>query len=325
MRRLLTIIGVLLAGITMAQVSVQIRSENDSIRVGDPIELEVNIKTTPSNILSIDFSDWKTIDNQFYAIDSTRADQYFDLSILDGTAFDITNEKWTTESTAITGKIIVTSYTMGIGALLAPKVILKDSTVMQRGESLLMVYPPKGMEMGLDTIPIGDIKPILVEEKNWQDYLPILYTILGLLIVGLLGWYLFSRKKSNVEEEVEEIVEVIPAHTTALQALTALDQRQLWQKGEIKAYQSELTHIMRQYIEERYDVPALEMTSSEIKRSLMKLKLDDQLVAKMNDILQIADVVKFAKGKVGPEINQQFMSDSIDWVQRTKKREAIRD
>lgn len=325
MRQLLTILGVFLSGMTMAQVSVQIRSQNDTIRVGDPITLEVNIKTAPSNILSIDFSDWTKVDNPSYKMDSTRLDKYFDLSILDGTAFGIENEKLSTDKIVAKGNITITSYTMGVGTLPAPKVTLKDSTVMLRGESTLIVYPPKGMEMGFDTISIGDIKPILVEEKNWQDYLPILYTLLVLLVAVLLGWYLFTRKKSSVDEKVEEIVEVIPAHTTALDALSALDQRQLWQKGEIKAYQSELTHIMRQYIEERYDVPALEMTSSEIKKSLIKLKLDDQLIAKMDDILQIADVVKFAKGKVGPEINQQFMSDSIDWVQRTKKSEAIRD
>ncbi len=88
--------------------------------------------------------------------------------------------------------------------------------------------------------------------------------------------------------------------TTLLQQL---ESKGLWQKGEIKSYYSELTHIARNYIEEEIHIPAMESTTSELIESLrraakqQKLKLSNETVENLESVLKQADLVKFAKVK----------------------------
>ncbi|WP_235921983.1 hypothetical protein [Flavobacterium phycosphaerae] len=85
--------------------------------------------------------------------------------------------------------------------------------------------------------------------------------------------------------------------------LQQLERKELWQKGEIKNYYSELTDIARNYIEEEIHIPAMESTTSELIEGLrkaakqQKLKLSNETVANLEKVLMQADLVKFAKVK----------------------------
>ncbi|MEZ5049976.1 MAG: hypothetical protein R2766_10040 [Saprospiraceae bacterium] len=97
-----------------------------------------------------------------------------------------------------------------------------------------------------------------------------------------------------------------------------MNNKQLWQRGEIKEYQSELTHVIRQYLEDRYDVNALEMTTNEILKSLSKKDFEAIYNEDLREILTVADLVKFAKATPEENIHQKFMDKSVDFVNNTK-------
>ncbi len=144
-----------------------------------------------------------------------------------------------------------------------------------------------------------DIKTVQSVEtsSNWWIYL-FLFVILVWIVFGLF-WFLKSRKKPQKEEE---IIYTSPIEK-ATSLLQSLEKKELWQKGEVKSYYSELTDIVRNYIEEEIQIPAMESTTSELIVSLKKvasqkkLKLSHETLSNLEKVLQQADLVKFAKVK----------------------------
>jgi hypothetical protein len=145
-----------------------------------------------------------------------------------------------------------------------------------------------------------DIKDIAVVESpigNWWIYLLIL------IAIGVIGYFIyFFIKKRQSQPKAEEIVFKTPIEK-ATTLLLQLESKELWQKGEIKSYYSELTDIARNYIEEEIHIPAMESTTSELIESLRKaakqkkLKLSNETVDNLEKVLKQADLVKFAKVK----------------------------
>ena len=143
-----------------------------------------------------------------------------------------------------------------------------------------------------------DIKNIIQVEKpmgNWWIYLLIFIGIIG---IGLLIYYFIKKRQSQPKPEVIIYKSPIEKATTLLQQL---ERKELWQKGEIKNYYSELTDIARNYIEEEIQIPAMESTTSELILGLQnadkkkKLKLSNETVENLEKVLKQADLVKFAK------------------------------
>jgi hypothetical protein len=145
----------------------------------------------------------------------------------------------------------------------------------------------------LDSLKINPIKPILVEPSVWQDYLPqMLGGLAVLLAIGGLIWW-FNRKKQP-EKVVKTIAPTLSAAQIALQKIEKLRADRLWQQGKVKEYYSELTFILREYLESQYQIQALERTSDEILAQL-NAKGDNFPMKSIKALLQLADMVKFAK------------------------------
>ena len=146
-----------------------------------------------------------------------------------------------------------------------------------------------------------DVKDIAAAESVSNGWWKYLLAILALIGLGFLGYYLF-KKFYKKPEKVEEIIYTSPIEK-ATSLLQQLEKKELWQRGEVKSYYSELTDIARTYIEEEIHVPAMESTTSELIVSLRnvaknkKLKLSKETLENLEKVLMQADLVKFAKVK----------------------------
>lgn len=145
-----------------------------------------------------------------------------------------------------------------------------------------------------------DIKPIVGGTST--SYSSVLkYSLIVLLILGIgaLIYYFIKRQQSKSPES--EILKSPIERATSL--LMMLEKKQLWQKGEVKEYYSELTNIARTYIEEAIHIPAMESTTSELIVGLRqaatqkKMSISPEILANLEKVLQQADLVKFAKNK----------------------------
>ena len=144
------------------------------------------------------------------------------------------------------------------------------------------------------------IKSIQTEPLVYDDFKPyVIWVILALLLVGLFIYYLKTRKKPEIKEI--ESINTLPPYEEALEKLQELDDKLLWQNNEIKKYYSELTEIVRVFIEKELEIPALEITTFELVSMLSdynnpkNINITKETVRKLNALLQEADLVKFAK------------------------------
>jgi len=170
-----------------------------------------------------------------------------------------------------------------------------------------------------------DIKPPIEAPVTFKEIAP--WIMGGLLAAGLIFLILFSlkRRKNNkgfffVPPKPKE-----PAHIIALRELDKIKEEKIWQQGKTKLYYSELTNVLRQYIENRFEIKAMEMTTDETiaafkyRRSLV----DEKTFENLKKILTNADLVKFAKLEPLPDENNLVLVDSYFFINQTKLVEEI--
>jgi hypothetical protein len=172
---------------------------------------------------------------------------------------------------------------------------------------------------------IFDIAPPYRAPLTLGEILP---WILLALLAALIVWAIIKlvRKFKKTKKEVIAPVNVEPAHIIAYRELEKLQGEMLWQKGEAKKYYTRLTEIIRQYLENRFQVYSLELTTSETLEALVKtgFKKNESYI-KLKSVLTGADLVKFAKYKPEPIENETSFSNSWDFVSATKVIEEVEE
>jgi len=175
-----------------------------------------------------------------------------------------------------------------------------------------------------------DVKDIAKVEtfSNWWKYLLVILLLIG---IAALAYWLIKKYQSRPQEE--EIIYTSPIEK-ATSLLQKLESKELWQKGEVKSYYSELTNIARNYIEEEIEIPAMESTTSELIACLRrvanqkKLKLSAATLENLEMVLMQADLVKFAKVKpldYEIEEDKKRISSSIVTIHKAIPTEVKKD
>ena len=169
------------------------------------------------------------------------------------------------------------------------------------------------------TLAITDIKDIEKAPIWWWGI--IRWVLLGLLIAGLCvgGYYLWrwlESKRKPAEEPVDPDL-LRPADEVALEKLDEIKAQKIWKDGKVKEYQTELTDVVREYIGRRFEVHSTEKTSDETLHE-MKPLIEKDLYTRLSKMLQLADLVKFAKWHTTPDENEQALTTAYDFVNETK-------
>lgn len=148
---------------------------------------------------------------------------------------------------------------------------------------------------------------------NWKLTLGILA---GLIVGGGAVFYLLRRPKKDVV--VEEVKPDIPLHIQALQKLDEIKNKQLWQHDQVKQYYIELSDVVREYLEKRYTIQALEQTSEEIFASLRHMDIASEDRNLLRQLLVLSDMVKFAKEKPAANENEKSMENAVTFIKDTQ-------
>lgn len=162
---------------------------------------------------------------------------------------------------------------------------------------------------------IRDVKEPMKLPLNWLLIALVAFGVLALL-VAVYFLYRYYKKKKAIKENIQPEVK-IPPHEIALAKLSELEQKKLWQSGLVKQYHSEVTGIVRQYFEDRFNFRALEMTSAEILAVLDYLEEGKKIVETSNNFFSNADLVKFAKFLPMPDVNEEMMKQAYKIVNQT--------
>ncbi len=173
----------------------------------------------------------------------------------------------------------------------------------------------------IHTVPVStaeeikDVKSPITIPYNWMWLLLWVAIAVFLIVAGYFSYKKYKQKKS--EQPIEKKIIIIPPHVKALAALEKLDNEQLWQKGFIKDYHSRITEIIRNYFEERFDLPAMELTTTETIHHLKSIKEKENILDITYDFLSNADLVKFARFQPLESVNEEMMKQAKEIIQST--------
>lgn len=161
-------------------------------------------------------------------------------------------------------------------------------------------------------LPIKDIYREPFSLLYFKKYIPHFIGAL-LILFGLIYWWRHRKNK-----EVPETLVYTPSpHDWAFNALSDLETKRLWQSGDVKEHYTFLTSILREYLERRYGIRALEQTSDEILEQLRLQHLSQHLLSDTDQLLSISDLIKFAKADPGIDIHAATIQRVRNFVKQT--------
>jgi hypothetical protein len=216
----------------------------------------------------------------------------------------------------------VTSFDSGAYFFPVLSVLSLDSTILAQTDSLYFT---------VNTIPVdttaaykdikGNLSSPLTLHEIWlylQKYglLILLMAILIGLVIYIIVKYALKKKKTGLKPHLKEKPKE-KAHIIALKALEQLKKKKLWEQGFVKQYYSELTEIIRIYLENRWNIYAMEMVSSEIISEVKKKEIDPQTIEILQKMLQSADLVKFAKWNPLPDDHDMAYKNAYSFIEKS--------
>lgn len=274
-----------------AQIPVS-KISTDYIKFGEPIVLKITVKTGQKDTII------------FPTITDTLSEK-----------FEVLRQKKDTlsknNSIFINDSIIFSAYEEGTFSV-PPQRILVNSKEYFTPSYKVTVAP-----VVTDSVktPLFDIKSIVQIPKNVWDYIqPYLgYVLILLLLLVCVIIYLIRRKKKKSETHKSE------PDVLAIKRLKKLKKSDYIAKDLYKKYYSELTSIIKEYMEARWNFPATKLLSDDLLEYLKKEKwIDENEIENLSVIFKISDLAKFAKYKSTPEETKLHMEKAINFINLTK-------
>jgi len=279
------------------EVNIKASLDTNTIVIGGQLTMSIEINH-PANIKA----GWPDV-----------ADTFSLMEVISRSSIDtIINHEQNTIT--VRQKFVLTSFDSGFHVI-PPWVfsyVAAGDTADYSAESRPLLITVQSVQVDLAE-SIKDIKGQVNMPYTWQDALPYLF---GILLLAITGWLLYryfkNRKKGVVKQEV--LAPARPAHEIALEQLHELEAAKLWQQGNYKSYYTALSDITRTYIENRWQVNAMEMTTDEILHLAFIRNQPQQVYVDLKYFLEISDLVKFAKLiPVGSE-NELCMKNAMAFV-----------
>lgn len=286
-----------------AQIQAKAEVDKNEIRIGEPIELKL-LYIIPDELSSYPFvipTFKDTITKQIEIIEYLKTDTVHP-----------------SNQTIIQQKIKISAYDSGQFVLPSIRFYSKiDSTKFALTNTLLITVhtvPTDTSETSLK-----DIKPIFEEPFDIKWYFPIIIKLLiALLIVSIIIYLIYYYTRRKKKETLPEKPK-LPPHIIALEKLNQIKASAIWKEGKIKVYYSSVADTIREYIEGRYGIPALEQTSFETLQALKFKAIDPATREKLKSVFELADMVKFAKLLPVESDHYLILENAFDIVNQTKE------
>lgn len=286
----------------LAQATVQAELSNTQIMIGDQVRLQIRVTQPGDAKVDIDLN-----------------------PITEVEGLEIVSEKAPVMKedpgvNYLEKNVMITSFDSG--EYVVPQIpvrLIQDDGSIQNYQTNPIPLMVNTIPIASDSLQLAPIKDINREDFTFQDSLPYLLGAAGAIIIGLLIWWFFFKKHGDQANDQPIIIR--PAHEVALEKLDALDRQQLWQNGQIKNYYSILTYVAREYLENRYKIPALENTTGEILQKLGSFPdIDQSLLSTLRQILTSSDMVKFAKAEPAATFHTEALEKTRQFIVSTQAR-----
>lgn len=293
-------IMLLLAGFnTMAQrpnsLHVEVQQDTTRHSIGEKISIKLIVQNLPNTKIT-----WQQFD-------------------LDSGAIDLIEQsKIDTSETQLTKILIYMPFDSGLFNMPGYQFIVNGSL----HQDTIITAPFSFFVHGIKTDTSKAFRPIQKPVEipyTFNEYkVTILIALLAIILI-IVAYYLYKKYfKNRTIGITAKPQNNLPADVLALNKLKSLGQKKLPEQGLIKNYYTELTDIVREYIESRYYIPALECTTDELKSRMQQKKINKLQRQKMIEMLTAADYVKFAKAIPMMHEHEMYLNDAVSFVESTK-------
>jgi hypothetical protein len=293
----LLFLGLLMTLSLKAQVSA--KADTTQIAIGEQIRFEITVETDSTNLVV--FPEGQT---------------FMPLELVESLDVDSIRKA---EKIKLLKTYLLTQFDSGSYTLPRQKVLIQDKPYYT--DSLLVTVA--GVEVDTTKQGLYEIKPLIETDKTSGEFWKVLLLILVLLALAALALYWFVWRKKPLTEEEE--IALMPPYEQAKYALNKLDESKYLINSEIKEFYSELTFIIRKYLDEKVYDRSMESTTDELIARLQLLKEGNQIPLKkdtiknIESILKRADLVKFAKSEPDvalAEMDKATIAKEIDEVKQ---------
>lgn len=298
MKRYLSVILIVWVTCTLfAQVKVESELDSTQIRIGEQVKLKVRVSTSPqAKVVFPSYKPEQQMTEGVEVVETTR---------------DTIRE----EQRTIVCSYTLTSFDEATYTLPALPIVVNGKT-----------YQTRPMKLRVETVPVDTtnadvMDPAYDVEDNpflWTEWAaPVSFFLLSALLCFLI-YLMVKRLKSKKPIRFQRrIVKKVLPHEKALQAIDALSATSHTTAEEQKDYYTELTDVLRQYLDERFGINAMEMTSSEIIDRLQQE--DPGKIDELKEVFQTADLVKFAKYFTYDNESDFYLSSVVHFIEETKQ------
>lgn len=156
------------------------------------------------------------------------------------------------------------------------------------------------MQSTLGRQSLRDIKPPLEVPQSL-----LFYFISGAVILGLMAilvWYYVQKRRQALPVPVIDENDTPLAHEVAYEKLSAIEASDWLKRGDVEAYHTQIAYVLRQYIDARYQIPALVLTTTGLLQAMMRAEIAISCVERTQQLLANCDMVKFATYQ--PELSE---------------------
>lgn len=209
---------------------------------------------------------------------------------------------------------LVTAFDSGFYFIPAQKFMSLNDSAQSKPLGLVVDTVETGAEAD-----INPVKDIMDPPFLWSEFFYWAGIVLLVLLIIALVIYLIMRErlKKKIDFVFHKEEPVIPPYQIALQQLEEIKSEKAWQSGDVKAFYTRVTDIMREYMMGQFSINAMELTTDEILSLTKKNPEFEQVRQILKEVLELSDLVKFAKFVPLEDENNRSMLNAFAFVEKT--------
>ncbi|MBN1971829.1 MAG: hypothetical protein JXR48_16855 [Candidatus Delongbacteria bacterium] len=302
---------------------VSIKADRNSISIGERIKVELQISYDKEEKIY-----YKDLENASIGSFERISSEMVDKKDLGNRITEI----WRGEYTSFEkeGKYFLGPIEIEVSKGEETDIVKSDSleieiiSVLKSGSVTAIDSTGKQINIPLDSLqtvlPIKGVRKynLSSEEKT------LIFSIIGLVILTIVVIYLILKKKRTGTIKPVIKKREVPAHVVALEKLRILISKDLNGKGLYKEFSTEISTIVREYLEKRYKFTALELPTTDIMSKAEEFITDKALKEELESLLGITDMVKFAKHVLLADEMNGFVTTARDFIENTKESEQMK-
>ena len=303
------------SGVSFAQVNNKalalVEIDTTRIRIGEQAHLKLILLNNTAKPMKVD---WPVISDTIAPFVEKVSSTPINKEILD---------KADTNRYQLTQEITLTSFDSGEWLIPQFSFIINGDSLNPVSTEIITLHVTS---VPVDTLEktLMDIVPPFEEHVDWKIYLPYIYWAVGILAALIIAFVLYRRYLKKKKNFVIPEIPKEPAHIIAFRDLERIEKEKIWKEGKVKEYYTDLTNTIRTYLENRFGVNALELTTDEIMFEMRKQVIDPASKNNLQILLAQSDLVKFAKATPNEEEHELALQASYHFVKGTLREEIVK-